>query len=188
MNINFISVHTTQKILATMAIFALVLMPMTQVFADHHQITICHAEGNNTYSSPNPTKAQIFGDINSNDAANAHGSFVIGVHPADIIPSFESGSQGQGNQSWGSYPGKNWDTAGKAIYNNKCKAPTITPTVDLLVVKTANDTTPPAGTNVTYTITVSNAGQSTATNVVVTDTLPAERRLSLLTMVVQEIQ
>ena len=44
---------------------------------------------------------------------------------------------------------------------------------DLTITKTTPTTSIPAGSNVTYTITVGNAGPSTATNVVVNDTLPA---------------
>ncbi|SEW45679.1 T9SS type B sorting domain-containing protein, partial [Chitinophaga arvensicola] len=44
---------------------------------------------------------------------------------------------------------------------------------DLEVVKTVDNTTPDVGTNVTFTIKASNHGPSTATNVVVTDVLPA---------------
>lgn len=44
---------------------------------------------------------------------------------------------------------------------------------DLSVTKTTAATQAVNGSNITYTITVSNAGPSTATNVVVTDTLPA---------------
>ncbi|HEX8408287.1 MAG TPA: IPTL-CTERM sorting domain-containing protein [Thermoanaerobaculia bacterium] len=43
----------------------------------------------------------------------------------------------------------------------------------MAVLKTTTSTTAAPGTNVTYTITVSNSGPSTATNVVVNDTLPA---------------
>jgi uncharacterized repeat protein (TIGR01451 family) len=44
---------------------------------------------------------------------------------------------------------------------------------DLTITKTTLTTTATPGTNITYTITVSNSGPSTATNVVVNDTLPA---------------
>jgi uncharacterized repeat protein (TIGR01451 family) len=44
---------------------------------------------------------------------------------------------------------------------------------DLAISKTAKPNLVDAGTNVTYTIAVSNAGPSSATNVVVKDTLPA---------------
>ncbi|MCA9145232.1 MAG: DUF11 domain-containing protein [Planctomycetales bacterium] len=44
---------------------------------------------------------------------------------------------------------------------------------DLSLTKTVDDTTPNSGQNVTFTVTVSNAGPSSATNVVVQDSLPA---------------
>jgi len=48
---------------------------------------------------------------------------------------------------------------------------------DLAISKTAMPNPVVAGTNVTYTIAVSNAGPSSASNVVVKDTLPAEVRV-----------
>jgi uncharacterized repeat protein (TIGR01451 family) len=44
---------------------------------------------------------------------------------------------------------------------------------DLSIVKTVNNSTPNEGTQVTFTLTVTNAGPDTATNVVVSDALPA---------------
>ncbi|MEX2146212.1 MAG: hypothetical protein WED01_04275, partial [Candidatus Rokuibacteriota bacterium] len=74
-----------------------------QAAENDHQITICHVEGNGGYSSPNPTKAAI-------SDPDGHGS-----HALDVIPPFAAGSQG--NQSWAAYPGLNWDTAGRALYD-----------------------------------------------------------------------
>ena len=45
--------------------------------------------------------------------------------------------------------------------------------VDLALTKTVNDTTPNVGDNITFTLTASNAGPDSATNVSVTDLLPA---------------
>jgi uncharacterized repeat protein (TIGR01451 family) len=53
------------------------------------------------------------------------------------------------------------------------EATAINPAADLSLTKTANPTTSFAGQDVTFTVTASNAGPSTAANVVVTDTLPA---------------
>ncbi|MGB7326927.1 MAG: SdrD B-like domain-containing protein [Rubripirellula sp.] len=50
---------------------------------------------------------------------------------------------------------------------------TVTPVVDLAITKAVSDTTAAAGDSLTYTINVVNNGPSSATNVVVTDTLPA---------------
>lgn len=48
----------------------------------------------------------------------------------------------------------------------------LTPEFDLSITKTADDTTPDPGSNVTYTIDLTNAGPSTATGVVLTDDVP----------------
>jgi uncharacterized repeat protein (TIGR01451 family) len=52
---------------------------------------------------------------------------------------------------------------------------------DLTISKTATPNPVVAGTNVTYTIAVSNAGPSSASNVVVKDTLPSEVRVLTVT-------
>lgn len=58
--------------------------------------------------------------------------------------------------------------------DNTASDPTpLTPVADLSIQKSHLPTTLVAGTNVTYTINVTNAGPSTAADVVVTDTLPA---------------
>ncbi len=51
---------------------------------------------------------------------------------------------------------------------------TVTPAIaDLSLTKTVNNATPSANQNVTFTITLTNGGTATATNVAVTDQLPA---------------
>ena len=57
--------------------------------------------------------------------------------------------------------------------NNANGTTTINPISDLSITKADNPDPVIAGQNLTYTITVNNAGPSDATNVVVTDTLPA---------------
>ena len=52
------------------------------------------------------------------------------------------------------------------------------PLVDLAIVKTVNNQTPYYADTVTYTITVTNNGPNTATNVVVTDTVPSGMNVS----------
>jgi len=62
-------------------------------------------------------------------------------------------------------------------WNNTNNASTVSinvlPAVDIAVEKTVDNATPSVGQIVTYTITVSNNGPNDATNVVVTDVLPA---------------
>jgi len=58
--------------------------------------------------------------------------------------------------------------------NTASGAVTFVSSADLAITKTASPNPVIAGTNLTYTITVSNAGPSTATGVVVTDTIPAQ--------------
>jgi uncharacterized repeat protein (TIGR01451 family) len=57
--------------------------------------------------------------------------------------------------------------------NNSASASVGGQQADLAVVKSVNNATPNVGTNVTFTIQVTNNGTSTATGVAVTDTLPA---------------
>ena len=71
-----------------------------------HKVTICHA----TASATNPF-VQISVDIASSGYLQAGHS----LHADDIIPPYTYGDF--------SYPGLNWDTAHRAIYDNDCKAP-----------------------------------------------------------------
>jgi uncharacterized repeat protein (TIGR01451 family)/fimbrial isopeptide formation D2 family protein len=57
--------------------------------------------------------------------------------------------------------------------NNTAKTPTDPQEADLVVSKTADDSTPNVGDNVTFTVTLNNVGPSAAQNVVVNDLLPA---------------
>ena len=67
-----------------------------------------------------------------------------------------------------STPGNNIET------EDDQQSVTITPqSSDLSLTKTVNDTTPNVGQTITYTVTVNNAGPSSATGVQVTDPLPA---------------
>jgi uncharacterized repeat protein (TIGR01451 family)/fimbrial isopeptide formation D2 family protein len=58
--------------------------------------------------------------------------------------------------------------------NNNTGSASVTPQqADLAIVKTVSDMTPNVGDTVTFTVTLSNLGPDTATNVTVTDPLPA---------------
>lgn len=58
--------------------------------------------------------------------------------------------------------------------NNSDSASTdLTPQFDVTITKTADDTTPAPGANVTYTVGLTNSGPSTATGVILTDDIPA---------------
>jgi len=61
------------------------------------------------------------------------------------------------------------------LANNRSCAAAITPVpqTDRSIVKTASNLTPNVGSNVTFTLTASNAGPSNATGVVVTDVIPS---------------
>ncbi|MCO8120459.1 SpaA isopeptide-forming pilin-related protein [Stieleria sp. TO1_6] len=56
--------------------------------------------------------------------------------------------------------------------NSDSAATDLTSEFDVTLTKTANDTTPDPGSNVTYTIDLTNDGPSTATGVVLTDVVP----------------
>ena len=61
--------------------------------------------------------------------------------------------------------------------NNTATAIITVGSADLRVGKTVDDNSPLLGSNITYTVTVSNAGPSQATSVTMTDVLPAGLRL-----------
>jgi uncharacterized repeat protein (TIGR01451 family) len=65
------------------------------------------------------------------------------------------------------------DNYDNVIGNNSATAVTTIDSADLSIAKTTGATSVAPGGTVTYTITIHNAGPSTATSVVMTDTLPA---------------
>ena len=170
------------RALAAIALFSLVagLVPM-QAFANHDtgapyqglvlgknsdrplatidKIRICHSTSSQTNQYTNP-------DVNIS-------SFFSSGHDKDlndIIPPFHYTLNGTTVLQ---FNGTNWNTAGQATWNNGCVAPVAPKSINLSVTKVANDDTPDIGQTVIYTITVSNNGPDAATNVIVTDNVPA---------------
>jgi len=87
------------------------------------KVTICHSNSSssNPYIVNTPNKSA---DVSGHDGHNG------GVYPAnpwgDIIPPF--------SYIGGAYAGKNWTTAGQAIYNNGCNIPVQTASLKLVKV------------------------------------------------------
>lgn len=108
--------------------------PSEAVGVNDHQLTICHATGNpGHYSTPNPTKQQIFDDNGHNSGG--------GVHPGDIIPPFTAGEHG--GLEWGDFAGQNWDVEGQAIFENGCVVPEVVTTTTTPPTTAPPTTTPP---------------------------------------------
>lgn len=96
-----------------------------------HKITLCHANHSATGKSGNQPYVKITVDYHAITKGSGHGGHTgpiastlakaeslkaSGTHWGDIIPPAEKAG----------YPGLNWGTMGKAIYNNGCRLPTIT--------------------------------------------------------------
>ncbi|WP_413432987.1 DUF11 domain-containing protein [Crateriforma spongiae] len=62
---------------------------------------------------------------------------------------------------------------GAAGEDDRATVSILSPQIDLSIAKTASDLSPDVGQNVTFTVTLSNAGPDTATGVTVRDVLPA---------------
>ena len=78
--------------------------------APKEQVTICHYLGNNTWNSLTAAPEIVF-----NSGHDTH------QDKKDIIPDFEYVKQGETR----SFPGLNYDAAGKAILANDCSAATV---------------------------------------------------------------
>ncbi|HEU0248043.1 MAG TPA: hypothetical protein VFR38_13240, partial [Gaiellaceae bacterium] len=81
----------------------------------HTPVTLCHA----TSSQTNPYVV-ITTDDDGVLGAGSSGGNGHDSHSGDIIPPFDY-TDNKGNPQ--SYPGKNWDAAGQAIFANGCEAP-----------------------------------------------------------------
>jgi uncharacterized repeat protein (TIGR01451 family) len=100
---------------AGIATAALTRSPGVPLVQGATKVTICHAT-----SSEKNRYVQISVDDDSIVTKNGHGE-----HPDDIIPPFDYVDQNGGTQH---YPGKNWDDAGRATWENGCNVPPPAPT------------------------------------------------------------
>ena len=113
------------------------------------KVTICHATSSDTnpYTVNWVSESSI--DEPNNQFLNGHGD-----HERDIIPPFRD------------FPGRNWDAAGQAIYNNGCVVPPpeldeVTPLAPTMIGPTCDapgDVVLPTITGVEYTKTVKPNG------------------------------
>jgi uncharacterized repeat protein (TIGR01451 family) len=87
----------------------------------------------------------------------------------DIIPPFDYLDSNGVTQH---YNGLNWSAQGQAIWNNNC-APPAPPAALSAPVKSGPNSVAVGSTNNQYAISVTNNGGSSATNVTVTDQVPA---------------
>jgi uncharacterized repeat protein (TIGR01451 family) len=139
-------------------------------------ISICHATGayDKPYETPEPSDGAKV--VSGHDGHNGPVWFEgITDKWGDIIPPFtwyEKVGTGK-DAAWEprEYLGKNWTDAGKAIWNNGCNIPANE--ADLAITKTVSTATPFEGTDVTYTLTVTNSGPMSTVSAVVTDPLAA---------------
>ena len=161
----------------------------------HTPVTLCHA----TASQSNPY-VLITTDDDGVLGSGASGGNGHDGHTGDIVPPFVY-TDNKGVLR--SYPGKNWDAAGQAIFENGCRPPEPPPTppppsppppgppghptppgqtapptvaqplIDLVVTKVDAPDPVQVGATLVYTITVSNRGLDPATDVRLSDPLPA---------------
>lgn len=132
------------------------------------KVTICHATDSqsNPYITNQPNKS---GDVSGHDDHNGVVWYQgIADHAwGDIIPPFEyqkctdKKDKSDSVCETKNYPGKNWNTAGQAIWNNNCNlvsspTPTSTPTPTATATSTATSTA-------TATATATTTSTSTAT-------------------------
>jgi LPXTG-motif cell wall-anchored protein len=142
---------------AFLAPVAFVANPVSASGGDDHKVTICHATSSqsNPYVLIRVDKSSING-VGRGDHYLEHGR--------DVIPPLA-----------GVHGGLNWNSAGTAIYNNKCKpvtpSPTPTPTVTQTPTPEPTGTTTPTPT-VEPTVTPTVTPTETTTPAVTPTTLP----------------
>ena len=141
------------------SLFGLAVLSAPAAMAgDSPTVAICHA----TSSDTNPYESLT---VNKNSVINeGHGS-----HDRDIIPPFEYAEK-KGDPLI-TYPGKNWNDEGKAIYANSCVkpltvvtpiAPTYTPGTCANPTGTVNLSDQPAGVRLSFGPKLSGEGLGAA--------------------------
>jgi uncharacterized repeat protein (TIGR01451 family) len=156
-----------RKLAALLGALALSFSAATTVLATGESVNICHASDSETnpYISESPA-IDSTGYLHGGHQDHTGPVWYPGAKDddvvwGDIIPPY---TYDTGNGIF-SYPGLNWDTAGRAIYDNGCN-----PFPAIHVEKTASvDTLDAGGGDVTYTYAVTNIGQVPLTSVTVTD-------------------
>lgn len=173
--------RTAAAAAAVLSVVGVLSLGATATAGGSDHIRICHGTGSatNPYVSIEPSKTGVV------EGHDGHGD--------DIIPPFTYVDHGATLQ----YPGKNWTVEGQATWANDCQPPApppppapapptptppapavdVTPAgpvahVDVSVTKTDAPDPVTVGGTLVYSIRASNAGPETATNVVVSDSLP----------------
>ena len=97
---------------------------------------------------------------------------VNGEETLQLVSTVDSGTSGQTIVNVAFITAS--DQSDPDAFNNTDSATIAVDGADLGIVKTVNNTTPNIGEIITYTLTVTNGGPNTATNVAVTDLLPPD--------------
>ncbi|PKV51821.1 putative repeat protein (TIGR01451 family) [Aquimarina sp. MAR_2010_214] len=125
-----------------------------------------------------PTGVTYVSDTGSGAYVSATGVWTVGtinstgVATLDIVASVDVGTSG--DTITNTVTGVSLDqTDNNTTPDDPSEDIVVNNVVDLVVAKTVDNGTPNEGSNVTYTITVTNNGPAQATNVVLTDVLPA---------------
>ena len=101
----------------------------------------------------------------ASNSSNRYGDYAaMSVDPADNCTFWFTGEYN---------PASQWSTRIATFKFDTCTG-NPTPLADMIIDKAASAGTVTVGDNITYTLTITNSGSYTATNVLVTDTLPVE--------------
>ena len=138
---------------ALLALAVVLVFYWRPAFAQPDTVEICHATGSssNPYVVQHPSKS---GDVSGHDG-----------HGGDIIPPFTFNG--------GSYPGKNWNTTGRAIYDNGCKMPAPPTATDVVSTSTAVPSVTPVDTNVPTSTAVPSDTPNPSTSTPVSTSVPS---------------